>query len=119
LEGRPFSVTVLAAQERELGLHFAGMARARPEPQWIDVGHVPRLAGGVACLICRPWASYDGGDHVLYLGEVAEFSYQAAADPLLFHSGLLRSFSASRGGTLWLGTLDSPESGLSWRPQQK
>jgi flavin reductase (DIM6/NTAB) family NADH-FMN oxidoreductase RutF len=116
LEGQPFSVTVLGADESRLAPHFAGQARAWPEPQWIDSGCVPRLAGGVAHITCRPWTRYDAGDHVLYLGEVQEFSYQADADPLLYHCGLLRSFGAFPGDSVWPRTLDSPESGLTWRP---
>lgn len=57
----------------------------------------------------RPWASYDGGDHTLYLGEVREFGYQADAEPLLFHSGQYRSLGAPLGAAPWAGTLDSPE----------
>ena len=35
---------------------------------------------------CRPWRSYDGGDHVLYLGEVTGFEHRSG-DPLVFSDG--------------------------------
>ena len=115
LEGRPFSVTVLAAHAHEVALHFSGRAQKCPDLEWVDAGAAPRVAGGVAALVCSPWASYDGGDHILYLGEVQEFSYQADTDPLIFHSGLFRSVGGQPGGTPWSGTLDSPEAGVGWR----
>jgi flavin reductase (DIM6/NTAB) family NADH-FMN oxidoreductase RutF len=115
LRGRPFSVTVLASGAHEVALHFAGRTQACPRPEWVESRSVPRLAGGVAWLACRPWASCDGGDHVLYLGEVQDFSYQRGSNPLLFHSGLFRSFGTSPCETPWLGTLDSPESTVGWR----
>ena len=109
LKDQPFSVTVLAARAHGVALHFAGQAQARPDPEWVDGQAAPWLAGGVARLVCRPWASYDGGDHTLYLGEVREFGYQAGAEPLLFHSGQYRSLGAPLGAAPWAGTLDSPE----------
>jgi flavin reductase (DIM6/NTAB) family NADH-FMN oxidoreductase RutF len=114
LQGRPFSVTVLAAGAHQLALHFAGQADGPPGPEWVDAGTAPRVAGGVAWLICGPWASYDGGDHVLYLGEVKDFGFHADADPLLFHSGHFRSVAGLAGGMPWPGTLDSPEPAASW-----
>jgi hypothetical protein len=68
----------------------------------------------VAFLACTPWASYDGGDHVLFLGQVQQFGHQVGADPLLFHPGLFRSIGSPLGDTPWLGTLDSPESTVGW-----
>lgn len=36
---------------------------------------------------CRPWRSYDGGDHVLHLGEVVTAEHRPG-EPLLFCDGL-------------------------------
>ena len=38
---------------------------------------------------CRPWATYDGGDHVLFLGEVVRYDSRRG-EPLLFYRGDFR-----------------------------
>ena len=35
---------------------------------------------------CRPWRTYDGGDHTLFLGEVAGFDFRDG-DALGYASG--------------------------------
>jgi flavin reductase (DIM6/NTAB) family NADH-FMN oxidoreductase RutF len=75
LEGAPFTVNVLGAEQEPVARHFAG----DPHPECVhwEQGEVaPRLAGALATFECRPWRSYDGGDHTLYLGEVVRFDYR-------------------------------------------
>ena len=74
LAGRPFTVNILGAEQRELARHFAG--RPGPEPQWVEGETAPRLSNVLAYFECKPWAAYDGGDHTLYLGEVVDFNYR-------------------------------------------
>jgi flavin reductase (DIM6/NTAB) family NADH-FMN oxidoreductase RutF len=40
-----------------------------------------------------PWRSYDGGDHVLYLGEVEEIEVHQG-EPLVFYCGAFREVGA-------------------------
>ncbi|WP_028270058.1 flavin reductase [Arthrobacter sp. CC3] len=84
LAGRPFTVNILGAEQRHLATHFAG--RPGYEPRWVEGATAPRLAGVLAYFECRPWAAYDGGDHTLYLGEVADFDYRHG-DALAFANG--------------------------------
>lgn len=74
LAGRPFAVNILGAEQRQLAMHFAG--RPGAEPIWVEGQTAPRLSGVLAYFECTPWAAYDGGDHTLYLGEVADFNYR-------------------------------------------
>ncbi len=41
---------------------------------------------------CRPWRDYDGGDHTLFLGEVAGFDYRDG-DALGYHSSRFTSIT--------------------------
>jgi flavin reductase (DIM6/NTAB) family NADH-FMN oxidoreductase RutF len=87
----PFAVNVLAADQVDLALQFAGRHRAGARVRWADpgpegTGDAPRLEGAVAVFGCRPWRSYDGGDHVLHLGEVTSAA-QYPGEPLLFTGG--------------------------------
>lgn len=83
LEGRPFCVNVLGAEQESIALQFAGAGEG--DAVWVDDAPVPRLAGVLAHLECRPWRHYDGGDHTLFLGEVADFDYRDGA-ALGFHT---------------------------------
>ncbi|MCC3777752.1 flavin reductase family protein [Streptomyces sp. UNOB3_S3] len=87
LGGRPFTVNVLAEEQEELALRFAGRPGAA-EPRWERpaAGLAPRLAGALATVSCAPWAAYDGGDHVLFLGRVEEFAHRDGR-PLVFYQG--------------------------------
>ncbi|WFB06102.1 flavin reductase family protein [Streptomyces sp. LX-29] len=95
LGGRPFTVNVLHEAQHDLALHFAGRAPAPVTPHWEPSapGLAPRLAGSLATLACSPWAEYDGGDHVLFLGRVEEFAHRADAGPLVFHQGGFRALA--------------------------
>lgn len=64
---------------------FAGATSSHPVP-WVDAAHGPRLDGCVAYVACEPWQQYDGGDHVLILGEVTSIESRPAP-PLIFHRG--------------------------------
>ena len=89
LEGRPFVVNVLASSQLDIALHFAGRPKSELQVPWSEAGEVPRLRGTVAWLQCRPWATYDGGDHLLFVGEVERHDAHRG-EPLLFHRGQFR-----------------------------
>jgi flavin reductase (DIM6/NTAB) family NADH-FMN oxidoreductase RutF len=50
---------------------------------------MPMLPDALAWFECRMWARYDGGDHVIYVGEVLDFAHRAKehARPLVFFGG--------------------------------
>lgn len=90
LQGRPFTVNILAANQLELALHFAGKPNDNLSVPWHDAeGAPPRLCGTAAWMQCRPWQSYDGGDHVLVVGEVVHHD-RRPLEPLTFHRGEFR-----------------------------
>lgn len=93
LEGKPFVVNVLARDQRDVAMQFAGKPSESTEVRWVDGEIAPRLAGAVAWFECRPWNQYDGGDHVLFVGEVSHCDTRTA-DPLLFHAGKFRCMEA-------------------------
>jgi flavin reductase (DIM6/NTAB) family NADH-FMN oxidoreductase RutF len=86
----PFCVNVLNASQVGTALAFAGRPSDRPV-DWVDGNLVPRLAASHAWLECTPWNVYDGGDHVLILGEVQNLAFDDS-EPLLFYSGGFRGY---------------------------
>lgn len=112
LAGAAFGINVLATHQRELALHFAGQHRAPTATvAWERSDQAPRLAGCVAYLSCSPWASYDGGDHVLYVGEVQHFEF-CGGEPLIFHRGAFHELRRTPGETVWTGSLDCLTDGV-------
>jgi flavin reductase (DIM6/NTAB) family NADH-FMN oxidoreductase RutF len=89
-EGRIFAVNILARDQEALSNRFASKQDEwkRFEGLEVDTGvtGAPLLAGVVANLDCRVVASYDHGDHVLYVGEVEELR-AFDREPLLYFGG--------------------------------
>lgn len=86
-----FAVNVLEARQHHLSRQFS-----TPLPDkfaGVDFVHgkagVPVVVGAIAHFICRKVKQYDGGDHVIFLGEVEEYKCNDG-EPLVFHSGRYR-----------------------------
>lgn len=82
-----FAVHVLSAGQRDLADRFAGSADGFDGLAYeTGIGGTPLLEGCVARFECRHEAGYDGGDHLIVVGEVLRLT-QADLPPLLFHRG--------------------------------
>ncbi len=88
LEASEFAVHVLAADQEELSLRFA--ARGFDKFAGLDLergpGQLPMLRGCSARFLCRTAFRHEGGDHVIFVGEVQAFDH-SDRPPLLFHGG--------------------------------
>jgi len=84
-----FAVNVLSEAQQDLSNRFA---RAL-EDKWVGVDYEtwetgsPILPGTLASFDCRVWNTYDGGDHVIFVGEVLRMSRDTDAHPLVFFRG--------------------------------
>jgi flavin reductase (DIM6/NTAB) family NADH-FMN oxidoreductase RutF len=97
-----FAVNVLAADQEDVSRWFA--TRGRPDddehlerfPHRVgDASGAALFDGALAALECRTWATYDGGDHTLLVGEVlAMEAPRPGADPLLYFKGVYRSLAS-------------------------
>ncbi|MFI4886354.1 MAG: flavin reductase [Steroidobacterales bacterium] len=83
-----FAVHVLAADQEELSVRFA--ARRADKFAGLDLergpGELPMLRGCSARFLCRTAFRHEGGDHVIFVGEVETFDHSDRL-PLLFHGG--------------------------------
>lgn len=121
LAGKSFAINVLADDQLDVAWHFAGRPADRA-PTWLEGPTAPLLAGAATTISCRPWRTYDGGDHLIVIGEVEQVDI-AERDPLLFHGGQFRYLSSEHDaapGIHWGGSIDCPTSGwfdaASFRP---
>lgn len=94
-ESGAFTVHVLAAHQQTLsdrfaraaGDKFAGLAVKR------GVGGAPLIDDCAARFQCRLAFQYDGGDHVILVGEIVEFEH-SDHPPLVFHGGRYGAITA-------------------------
>ncbi|MDG4859724.1 flavin reductase family protein [Streptomyces sp. T-3] len=93
-ESGAYAVNFLSGQQERLARSFAGKRTAAFD----TVTHhpsatgVPVLSEALAFLSCRVVEALNGGDHVIYLGEVVELGVpRDSADPLIFFRGSLGS----------------------------
>lgn len=70
--GNGFVVHVLAADQQDLSVRFSakGIDRFEGSDWWPGHNGLPVLADSLATFECSPWATYEGGDHLIYVGMV-------------------------------------------------
>lgn len=83
-----WAVHVLAADQEALSARFArrGDDKFADLPLTNGIGSAPLLENCAARFQCRTAFRYDGGDHVIFVGEVLDFERRETA-PLVFHAG--------------------------------
>jgi flavin reductase (DIM6/NTAB) family NADH-FMN oxidoreductase RutF len=86
LQDNAFAVNILRGGQEALAMHFAGRPNEGLELKWQDGEYAPYLADSLAVIECVPWQAYDGGDHVLYLGEVKQYRFEQG-EALGFYTG--------------------------------
>lgn len=85
-----FAINVLAASHQELSGRFA----KKGQPYMDGVSYTtwetgcPIIPDAVAIFDCDKAASYDAGDHIIYVGKVRKFAApEDAGKPLVFYKG--------------------------------
>lgn len=83
-----FAIHVLAASQETVSNRFARSGEDKfADIRWqAGVLGSPLLAEHAAAFECRTQYQYEGGDHVIFVGEVVRFDVRDEA-PLLFHAG--------------------------------
>jgi 3-hydroxy-9,10-secoandrosta-1,3,5(10)-triene-9,17-dione monooxygenase reductase component len=83
-----WAVHILAAHQDGLSNHFAksGIDKFADLDVELGAGDVPLLREYASRLQCKTAFMYEGGDHVIFVGEVVKFDRRDVA-PLIFHGG--------------------------------
>lgn len=95
LKNNAFTVNILNDQQQDVAMHFAGRPQENLPFKWVEGEHAPRIEESLAYIECVPWNAYDGGDHVLYLGEVKNFEYKDG-DALTYFAGQFSRLSIEK-----------------------
>lgn len=84
-----FVVNVLNDSQVDISNRFA--RRGEDKFEGLDfsrgLGDVPVINGCASTFECRTWNTYDGGDHLIIVGEVLNYFYQESVRSLVFHNG--------------------------------
>jgi flavin reductase (DIM6/NTAB) family NADH-FMN oxidoreductase RutF len=102
-EAKGYAVNILGRDQEHLSNQFA---RALGD-KWTAVEHTlghmsaPLIAGALAHFECVPYAQYDGGDHVIFVGQVMRFSAHPAKEPLIFFRGAHRGLAGAESSPEW------------------
>jgi flavin reductase (DIM6/NTAB) family NADH-FMN oxidoreductase RutF len=94
-----FAVNILSESQSAISTRFA---RALTD-KWdgvkicLGLGGVPLLSDALAWIECRSYAKYDGGDHLIIVGEVLLLTARSGADarPLVFFGGKYRELDVN------------------------
>ncbi|MGV0005650.1 MAG: flavin reductase family protein [Candidatus Porifericomitaceae bacterium WSBS_2022_MAG_OTU9] len=90
-----FAVNLLSSCQEDLSKRFS-MALA---DKWDGIEYAatasgcPYFTGALVVFDCCIRDRYNGGDHIIVVGEVLSFSRNLGGEPLLFYRGAYRSMS--------------------------
>jgi flavin reductase (DIM6/NTAB) family NADH-FMN oxidoreductase RutF len=98
-ESKIFTVNILAADQQELSMIFAGQLKEHKEVVFDRLDGKPVLAGAVAQIACEVSAVHVEGDHTLFIGKVTDIHLEDA-EPLIFYSGKYRSLVEEKAVTI-------------------
>ncbi|MDF2788807.1 MAG: flavin reductase [Neobacillus sp.] len=98
-ESQIFTVNILAADQQEVSMIFAGQLKEQKEVAFVRLDGKPVLAGAVAQIACEVSAEHVEGDHTLFIGKVTDIHLEDA-EPLIFYSGRYRSLTEEKAVTV-------------------
>lgn len=83
-----FAVHILAADQDSLSGAFASSSANPFDRMDVKRGHdeIPLIEDCAARFECKTTYQYEGGDHIIFVGEVVDFQH-SSTPPLLFHGG--------------------------------
>ena len=83
-----FSVNILANDQEEISKHFAQSFADKFSGIDYDLGqfNVPHIKGIVSLLECKKYSEVDGGDHVIFIGEVLKTQVDDSKLPMLYYA---------------------------------
>jgi flavin reductase (DIM6/NTAB) family NADH-FMN oxidoreductase RutF len=98
-QSKTFSVNILAADQQELSMIFAGQLKEHREVEFDRLDGKPVLKGAVAQIACEVSAEHLEGDHTLFIGRVTDIHLEDA-EPLVFYSGKYRALVEEKAVTV-------------------
>lgn len=92
-----FAVHILSVDQENVSNQFAKAGKEKFAGVELERGpdDIPLLRQCAARFICKTTYQYEGGDHIIFVGEVVDFDHWQR-EPLLFHSGQYKQIRSGR-----------------------
>ena len=109
-----FAIHILASDQEDLSNLFACKGEDKFKGIEVEngVGNTPLLSNCTARLQCKTAYKYEGGDHIIFVGEVVEIDHSDAA-PLVFQAGKYALASRKANQTPLISTQTGENSSFS------
>lgn len=94
-----YAVNILSRSQEALSNRFARALSDKWENVLRTAGYAeaPLLDGALAHFECEPYATYDGGDHVIFVGRVVKYTtHPGKPEPLLFFRGRYQDLASGQ-----------------------
>lgn len=98
-QSKLFTVNILAADQQELSMIFAGQIKENKEVVFERLDGKPVLSGSVVQIACEVSTEHVEGDHTLFIGKVTDIKIEDV-EPLVFYSGRYRSLAEEQPVTI-------------------
>ncbi|MEH7253922.1 flavin reductase family protein [Neobacillus niacini] len=98
-ESKIFTVNILAADQQELSMIFAGQLKEHNEVVFDRLDKKPVLPGAIVQIACEVSTEHVEGDHTLFIGKVTDIHLEEA-EPLIFYSSKYRSLEEEKVVTI-------------------
>jgi len=92
-KSKKYAVNILAADQQNLSMIFAGQIKERQDIAFDTLDGLPVIKGVLAQIICEVVSVHVEGDHSLFIGKVTNVHLEEH-EPLLFSNGKYRSLLA-------------------------
>jgi flavin reductase (DIM6/NTAB) family NADH-FMN oxidoreductase RutF len=97
-ESQTFSVNILAEDQQEVSMIFAGQLKDK-QVEFDHLDGKPVIPGAIAQITCEISAEHVEGDHTLIIGKVTDIHLEDK-EPLLFYSGKYRTLKEEKTVTI-------------------
>jgi flavin reductase (DIM6/NTAB) family NADH-FMN oxidoreductase RutF len=94
-QSKSFSVNILAENQKELSMIFAGQIKEHREVDFERLDGKPVLPGALVQFACEVSAEHVEGDHTLFIGRVTDIHLEDG-EPLIFYSGRYRELEEEK-----------------------
>jgi len=95
LDAEHFGISILRGDQGEMSSRFAHAGGAK----WSGLTPLrgrtgcPLVGPCLATFECTPYATYEGGDHLIIVGQVQQFEIAPEGEPLVFFRGSYRALA--------------------------
>ncbi|WP_096269774.1 flavin reductase family protein [Paucisalibacillus globulus] len=88
-EVNEFGISILSSNQKDFSKIFAKQVESKEQIPFISLDGVPVLQEALAALSCRIVNSLKAGDHIVYIGEVTQYTTREV-EPIIFFNGKYR-----------------------------